>query len=146
MKRILFTAVLAFAAVLSTGCAGSAIKAEAPGGTAGQTGTVPSSGSYTLYHVTKFDRWGAPETTEKVITVDLRANDRVGFQYVLPKEKQYMQDAHSEVVAFAGATFRQNLGPITTLDDHYYWCSPNDWDSFWALRPERVVAAKAMQY
>ena len=85
-------------------------------------------------------------TTEKVVTLDLRANDRVGFEYVMPKDKEYMQDAQSDVVAFAGPSQHWNLGPITSIDDHYYWCSPDNWDLFWAGRPERVLAQKTIQY
>ena len=145
MKRIFLIAALALPAALLTGCAESSIKAEAPGGDHGQAGTVSSSGSYTLYHVTKFDNWGAPETTEKVITLDLKANDKLGFEYYLPKEKQFSPDAQSDVVAFAGS-YRANLGPIQSINDHYYWCSPNDWSGYWAARPERVVIQKAVQY
>ena len=148
MKRTLITAVLALSAVaLLTGCSDTPIRAEAPGSsTAGQTGVIPSSGSYTLYHVTKSDYWGAPATTEKIVTLDLKANDRVGFKYELAADKQFNPDARSSVVAFAGSSFSKDLGPVQSLEDHYYWCSPSEWDSFWAGRPTRVVAQKAIQY
>ena len=148
MKRILLTAVLALTAVLSTGCAGdgNSIIAEAPGGPHPRNGVVPSTGTYTLYHVTKFDEWGCPVTTVKVVTLELKAEEHVGFEYLLPKERQYNSDDQSDVIASAGANFRQNLGPVQSIEDHYYWCSPSDWNVFWATRPERVVFRKAVQY
>lgn len=146
MKRTLLTAALALSAVaLLTGCSESAIRAEAPGGTHGTTGVIPASGAYTLYHVSKMDNWGAPVTTEKVITLNLKENERVGFLYELASDKQFNPDAQSSVVAFAG-TFKKDLGPIRSIEDHYYWCSPADWDQYWAGRPSRVVAQKVVQY
>src|SRR5471032_1561380 len=107
MKRILLTAGLALAAVTSFGCSsGSTIKAEVPGGTYAKPGIIESSGSYTLYHVTKLNIWGGPDQYEKVTTVDLKASDSIGFEYVMTKEKQWDPDAKSDIIAYAG-TFRR---------------------------------------
>ena len=147
MKLTLFIPALALAALFTTGCSydPSPIAAEAPGGTHGMAGPVPTSGSYTLYHVTEFDVWGAPVQTEKVKTITLKANERVGFEYVMPPENKWDAEAHSDVMAYAGS-WSKNLGPIQTLNDHYYWANPDDWSGYWSTRPERVLMKKATLY
>ena len=75
-----------------------------------------------------------------------KEHDSLGFQYdcaLLPK--QYDADATSDVIAFA-RSWKLNLGPIKTLNDHYYWANPDDWDGYWAMRPERVLAKRATLY
>jgi hypothetical protein len=148
MKRIFLISALALFATALTGCTyeGSSITAEAPGGYNPQKGVAPSSGTYTLFHVTEFDVWGAPSKFEKVVTVRLKEKDRVGFDYVIPADKMYDADAHSDVVAYAGAGFRKNLGPIQTMDDHYYWANPDDWSTYWAGRPTRVLGKRFTLY
>jgi hypothetical protein len=147
MKRFLLIPALTLAGLVSVGCNydGNTIQAEVPSGYHGQTGNVPTSGQYTLFHVTEFDKWGAPTKTEKVATKTLHENEKVGFDYILPADKAYDADARSDVWAFAGS-YRVNLGPIQTLNDHYYWANPDDWDGYWSMRPERVLAKKATMY
>ena len=145
MKRNLFTVLLTLAGSMLVGCAGpSAIKAQAPGGSP-LTGSVSSAGSYTLYHVSKFDEWGQPAHTDKLATVQLNADEHIGFKYVLPKEQQYNPDAQSSLVAYAGS-FTQEIGAIPSINDHYYWCSPSDWDNYWAGHPARWAFKTAVQY
>ncbi|HZK82745.1 MAG TPA: hypothetical protein VFC46_16795 [Humisphaera sp.] len=147
MKHLLLIPVIVFAALFSVGCSYDAntIRAEAPGGTHGQCNAVGVSGTYTLYHVTQFDMWGAPVTTEKLVSLNLTGNEHVGFDYVTPKDQQYNGDAKSEVIAYAGK-FRRNLGPITSINEKYYWADPNEWEGYWSSRPERVLAKRATMY
>jgi hypothetical protein len=147
MKRILLIPVLSLAALLSVGCNydGNTIRAEVPGGNHGQSGMVPTSGNYTLFHVTEFDKWGAPTKTVKVATLNLKENERVGFRYVVPEDKQYDADARSQVVAYAGS-HEWALGPIQGFDDHYYWANPDEWDGYWSMRPVKVLGNKATMY
>ena len=147
MKLSLLIPGLAVAALFVTGCNydPSPIAAEAPGGTRGIAGPVPASGPWTLFHVTEYDMWGAPVQTEKVITLQLKANERVGFQYVLPPDQNWEPDAHSDVIAYAGS-WHKDLGPIQTLNDHYYWANPEEWNGYWSQRPTRVLAKRATLY
>lgn len=145
MKRTLFAVGLSLAA-LSLGCGSSqTIKAETPGGSANLAGHVDATGTYALYHVTSTDKFGVPTHYEKVTTVDLQANEQLGFQFVMPKEKQWNPDAKSDVIAYAGSK-NWNLGPITSMNEHYYWANPNEWDGYWAGKPERAVLQRLVQY
>ena len=148
MKRNFLIAALGLVALALTGCSyeGSAITAEVPGGYHGQSGTAPSNGVYTLFHVTEFDVWGAPSKTEKVTTIQLKASEHLGFEYYMPADKAYQADAHSDVIAYAGSKFRKNLGSIQTMDDHYYWANADDWDGYWSSRPMRVLGKRATLY
>jgi len=144
MKRyLLLTPVLAMAAVLSTGCADSGtIRAQTPGGsTYTQAGVTQNAGQYALFHVTSFDEWGAPVTTEKLDTLTLGANVPVGFQFIVPKDRQYDPDAQSDIIAYAGS-FRRNLGPVHSIDEKYFWAIPGEWDGYWSGRPERVLTKR----
>ncbi|HWE02064.1 MAG TPA: hypothetical protein VG326_06600 [Tepidisphaeraceae bacterium] len=147
MKHLSLIPFLLLAALFSVGCTYDAatISAEAPGGTHGQCKAIDAPGTYALFHVTQFDMWGAPVTTEKLITLNLKDKDHLGFEYIIPKDQQYNGDAKSEVVAYAGS-FKRNLGPITSINEKYYWADPNDWDGYWKSRPERVLAKRATMY
>lgn len=148
MKRyLLLTPVLALTALLSTGCSYDAgtIRAQTPGGSHNQAGVTDGAGQYALFHVTSFDMWGAPVTTEKLDTVSMGADQPIGFQFIVPKDKQWDPDAQSDVVAYAGS-FRRNLGPIHSMDEKYFWAIPGEWDGYWASRPERILIKRATMY
>ncbi len=137
MKPFLLIPVLALTVLTSFGCSIAehpSIPASVPGGRFGQSNKVAQAGTYAVYRVTQWDMWGAPVNAEKVISVDVQANDRVGFDFVMPKEKQYSPDAQSDVVAYAGSR-RINLGPLVGIDEHYFWANPNDWDGYWLGAP-----------
>jgi len=148
MKNYLLVPVLALTALVSVGCSigdTTSIPASVPGDRFGRSNRVDAAGSYTLFRVTQWDQWGAPASSEKLTTVNLQAGDLVGFDYVVPKDKQYSPDAQPGIVAFA-ATTRINLGPIHSFDEKYFWAKPGEWDSYWAGRPERVLMRKATFY
>lgn len=143
MNRFWLTPVLALAALSGFACTidkDSAIPAAAPAGNFGQSGSV-SGGTYDLYRVTQWDMWGAPTNAQKITSVNLNANEHLGFDYELPKDKQYSPDAQSDVIAYAGSR-RINLGPIHSMDEQYFWATDGQWDGYWAGRPTRVLARR----
>jgi hypothetical protein len=139
MKHFLLTPVLTLAALLAVGCGHSdPIRAEAPGGTIGQSHHVKSDGRLALYHVTQWNSMGQPEHAEKIATVPVKRGDRVGFDYVLDPQKAWVPDAHMDLVAFADNSYRLNLGPVRSRTEKFYWAYEDGWDAYWAGQPQRT--------
>jgi hypothetical protein len=138
MKHFLIFPVLTLAALLAVGCGHSdPIRAEAPGGRIGQSHHIKSDGTYALYHVTQWTDMGQPKAVEKIAAMNLKAGDRVGFDYFSDPNTVWQPDAHVDIVAFAGSSFRRNLGPVRSRTEKFYWADVNGWDGYWAGEPER---------
>ena len=142
MMRSLTLLAVSCIAMLSVGCGGSGqnnpIRAAVPGGGFGQSHRVHQSGTYTLYHVTHWNDSGQPVNAQKLASVSLRANDRVGFEYRLNGEQRWQPDAESDIIAYAGDQ-RMNLGPLRSMTEKYFWVKQGEWNSYWSTQPERTI-------
>lgn len=145
MKRFLLLPLLAVTTLACFGCGSNnngGVRASVPGGAySAQSATADAEGTFALYRVMHFDKLGVPLDAEKIASVNLHSSDRLGFDYVVPSDKKWDADTHSDVVAYAGS-FRQNLGPILTINEKYFWCNPNEWDGYWSGQPARVLESR----
>ena len=132
MTRSLIVSVLAGVGLLGVGCAQHTPGVVASAPSPGLTGRIPSTGHYTLYHVGSFDGTGQPQGTMEVASYDLQEGERVGFRWETDPSNVSHPNAQLQLVAFAGNN-TQNLGPIKTRDEKYFWSNGTGWKSHWSL-------------
>lgn len=130
MTRSFIVSLLAGIGLFGAGCAQHAggIVASAP--SSKLVGRIPSTGRYTLYKVTRFNVAGKPMDTIEVASYDLQEGERVGFQWLVNPETVNHPNAEAELVAFAGNN-RENLGPITSRQEKYFWANAMGWSQHW---------------
>jgi hypothetical protein len=138
MKRsLIVSAVSAALGLVAVGCTPQAggIVASAPAANHALGGRIPSTGTYVLFRVDSVDPTTAkPTSVTPVATYDLQEGDRVGFEWVADEKSTNTPDEHMDLIAYAGSA-RQNLGPITMLEQHYYWATKDGFDHYWSVEP-----------
>jgi len=131
MIRSLVVSILAGAGLFAVGCAQhvAGIVASAP--SPQLTGRVPSTGHYILYRVNRFDpNHGAPADVTEVAAYDLQEGERIGFEWNVNHDSLNRPSSELNLIAFAGNN-RQNLGPLTSQQQKYYWATSAGWHEHW---------------
>jgi hypothetical protein len=138
MKRSLL--VSALSAVLSLAAVGclpqsDGIIASAPSANHSLNGRIPSTGQYVLFRIDgREPTTSSPRSVTQVGIYDLQEGQHVGFEWVPDDKTQNTPDAHMDLIAFAGSV-RQNLGPITGLQQSYCWATKDGFQHYWTVEP-----------
>jgi hypothetical protein len=139
MKRSLLLSGLVTLGLFAAGCSqhttANDVVANAPAGDNHLSGRIPETGTYILFRVNAAGRvTDRPTSVTQVASYDLQEGDRVGFEWVPDEKSANAPDAHMDLIAYAGSA-RQNLGPIETLEQHYYWATKAGFDHYWKDEP-----------
>jgi hypothetical protein len=138
MKRSLLVSALAAGLGLFVGgCLPepSGLVASAPASNSSLSGRIPATGTYILFRVDAVQpTTGTPTTTTRIASYDLQEGERVGFEWVADEKTADTPNAHMDPIAYAGSV-RQNLGPLLTQQQHYYWATMDGWSKYWSAAP-----------
>lgn len=136
-RSLLVSAVAAALGLAAVGCQPEAtgLVASAPAANNKLSGRIPATGTYILFRVnTKNHTTDQPKSVTQVASFDLQEGERVGFEWVRDEKSENGPEAHYDLVAYAGST-RQNLGPITGLQEQYFFATKDGFDHYWSVEP-----------
>lgn len=142
MVRSLSNACLGFALLwttvaMGTGCsnpAQSAVLAQVPGSDRPISSKTPADGEYAIYRVTQFNRLGQPEDAKVIASYHLPRGEPIGFRWITRRADAWHPDAKLQLQAFAGDHV-DDLGPISSMLEKYYWANPAGWGHYWTIAP-----------
>ncbi len=134
-----FTVIVVSA--LSGGCgnsSSSSLVAQAPGSNHPITAKTPTDGQYTLYRVTRFNGFGQPLDSKAIATYHLPRGEPIGFRWVSERAQNWHPHATLLLQAYAG-DHEEDLGPITSTTEKYFWANPDNWKKYWTMRPGYAI-------
>ncbi|HEX4123526.1 MAG TPA: hypothetical protein VHY37_02305, partial [Tepidisphaeraceae bacterium] len=134
---LLVSAMAAVLGLTAVGCMPQAngVIANAPAPNPDLSGRIPATGTYILFRVnTENHTTGQPKSVTQIARYDLQEGDRVGFEWVPDDKSLNSPDAHMDLIAYAGSA-RENLGPITTFPEHYYFATKDGFEHYWSVEP-----------